>query len=76
MEKFTITITVTEADMRAAADEYNAALHPDEVIELGVTWEALEGELSLCSYTEFVTSGAANPEDPAEYLQFLADNCI
>ena len=75
-ETFTITITVTEADMRAAADEYNDGLHPDEAEDSNVTWEALEDELSLCSYMEFVTSGSWNPEDPAEYLRFLAENWI
>ena len=75
-ETFTITITVTEADMRAAADEHNADLHPDEIEDSGVTWQDLEDGLSLCSYTEFVTSGPANPEDPAEYLRFLAENWI
>jgi len=75
-ETFTITITVTEADMRAAAAEYNADLHPDEVEDSNVTWEALEDELSLCSYMEFATNCPANPEDPAEYLRFLAENWI
>ncbi len=76
MEKFTITITVTELDMHVAADEYNACLHRDEVEELGITWEDLEAVLTLCSYTEFVTSGPSDPEDPAEFLAFLADSCI
>tara|TARA_R100000008_G_scaffold29167_1_gene16075 strand:- start:278 stop:529 length:252 start_codon:yes stop_codon:yes gene_type:complete len=77
-ETFTITITVTEADMRAAADEFleDGTLDAESMYKFSEAWHALEDELSLCTYMEFVSSGSRNPEDPAEYLRFLAENWI